>query len=665
LARNRPGQRDGTARTLAWASLLLLTFGVAAAARADERARKLVALIDYIGGDYKNAVESGRVIDRLEYDEMLEFAKRSIEIFDQLKVSEGGRDPAGIEKDLRTLALHVRRKSGDQEVPALARKIKERLIARYGIATHPRALPDLAKGREIYDQNCSQCHGAAGGGDGPSAATIEPKDPKPANFLDPERMSGLSPFKAFNATTFGIEGTAMPGFSALPEEERWQAAFYLFSLRFSPRESAAGKALFSRQGLAARWTDPALLSASTDGELREKLIVLFPIERDAEAALAYLRRGLLEESRTERLLTAHAHLNEALDLYRAGQRQQAYQRAVDAYLDGFELAEPAVFARDASLGRELETLFAEFRSAIRRGDDFARLEELYRRLDAGLNRASDLLRSGEPPSGGYTLFNAALIIVREGVEAALIVSAILAVLKATGAFRAARYVHLGWSLAVVSGISTWVLAQTAVSLTGAQREILEGFTAIFAAVVLFSVSFWLISKAEARRWQQYIHRKVHEALSSGRIASLVGVSFLAVYREAFETVLFYQALWLQSHATQNFVVGGFLVGAALLAVLVWLIFELGRKMPLRLFFGSSSVLLYLLAFVFAGQGLKDLQAAGWLSETPLPSLPEVPFLAIYPTVETLLAQAAMILALIGALLWLWIGRALQTYPRRP
>jgi high-affinity iron transporter len=148
-------------------------------------------------------------------------------------------------------------------------------------------------------------------------------------------------------------------------------------------------------------------------------------------------------------------------------------------------------------------------------------------------------------------------------------------------------------------------------------------------------------------------------LSGRRLFALVGVSFLAVYREAFETVLFYQALWLQSQNTQAFVIWGFLCGTVLVAALVYGIFKLQVKIPLRLFFGASSVLLYLLAFVFAGEGVKDLQAVGWVSETQVPALPQVPVLGIYPTVETLVAQGILILALIGALLWLWLQTLAQ------
>jgi len=369
--------------------------------------------------------------------------------------------------------------------------------------------------------------------------------------------------------------------------------------------------------------------------------------------LAYLRHGLLEKKSTDPLLIARNLLAEAADMYGKGEKEKAYQKAVDAYLDGFELAEPALFAKNAAMGRELESQFTELRGAIRSAADPGRVRDLYIRLDAGLVQAVEVLGREETESEAYTFLNSSLIIIREGLEAALIVAAIVAVLKATGATQAIRYVHLGWILALLSGVATWLLAQTVITVSGAQREVVEGFTSLFAAIVLFFVSYWLISRAEAKRWQMYIQARVQEAVSGRRLFALAGVSFLAVYREAFETVLFYQALWLQSQNTQAFVIWGFLGGTILVAVLVYGIFKLGLKIPLRLFFGVSSALLYLLAFVFLGEGVKSLQATGLFSETPLPSMPQFPILGIYPTVETLLAQGILLLALLLALLWLW------------
>ena len=624
----------------------------ASSALANDQAKQLLSLIDYIGGDYKNAVQNGKVANADEYHEMSEFSNRSIELFNQLKLKEG-RDAAGIEKDLRALSAHIKNISGEELVPQLAQQIKDRLIKTYSIMTYPKAIPDYNRAKAIYQENCAQCHGEGGRGDGPGAASMQPKEPKPANFTDPDLINNLSPFKAFNTTTFGIQGTGMPNFSALSEEQRWEAAFYVFSLRFSAEDAAAGRELFATRKLSPEFISPATLANSSEGELTEKLTAAIGNDEAALRILAYLRQGLLRDRKGDPLLTARTYLQEALELYDRGDQKAAYQRSVDAYLDGFELAEPALFAKNAAMGRDLEAQFTEFRSLIRAGAEPGRVRDVYNKLDAGLLQALEVLGREQTESDSYTFFNAALIIIREGLEAALIVAAIIAVLKAMGATQAIRYVHIGWILALLSGIITWFLAQTVITFSGAQRELVEGFTSLLAAVVLFWVSYWLISKAEAKRWHHFIQSRVKEALGGRRLFALVGVSFLAVYREAFETVLFYQALWLQNQNTKAFVVWGFLGGAILVAALVWGIFKLGVKIPLRLFFGASSALLYLLAFVFAGEGMKDLQAVGWISETQVPGMPQVPILGIYPTVETLLAQGVLVAALIAALLWLW------------
>ncbi len=630
--------------------LVLLTS--ASLAWANDEAKRLLSLVDYIGGDYRNAVQGGKVINSDEYQEMSEFSARSLELFSQLKAKESG-DRANIEKELRALSVHIKNASGEEVVPELAERIKDRLVKTYKIVTYPKAIPNYDNAKATYVQNCAQCHGATGAGDGPGRESMQPKEPAPANFLDPDLINNLSPFKAFNTTTFGIEGTAMPNFSALTEEQRWAAAFYVFSLRFSAEDAAPGKKLFEARKLDEEFTTPATLASSADGEWTEKLTAVLGNEQDAKSALAYLRLGLLQERKADPLLTARTFLQEAVELYEQGNLKDAYQRSVDAYLDGFELAEPALFAKNTAMGRELEAQFTELRGLIRSGADVGRVRELYAKLDSGLVQASEVLGRDETETGTYTLLNSALIIIREGLEAALIVAAIIAVLKTMGAVEAIRYVHVGWILALLSGVVTWILAQTVITFSGAQRELVEGFTSLLAAIVLFSVSYWLISKAEAKRWHQFIQARVQEALSGRRLFALVGVSFLAVYREAFETVLFYQALWLQSQNTQSFVVWGFLAGAAVVGAIVYAIFKLGMRIPLRLFFGASSALLYLLAFVFAGEGIKDLQAVGWVGETPLDWAPQLPLLGIYPTLQTLLAQAVLVVALIFALFWLW------------
>ena len=631
---------------------LILIFA-ASTAYAENEARRLVALLDYLGSDYKNAVRDGKIANQDEFAEMQEFSRRTLELLKQLKEADKA-DKAGIEPSLKSLANQIENKADPKAVAELANTAKQKLIATYNIVPYPKQLPTLASGQAIYLENCAQCHGEAGKGDGPSRATMNPKTPVPANFTDAEFMAGLSPFKAFNAVSFGVENTAMASFAALSEEERWQVAFYIFSLRFSADSAKAGASLWQPKNVPGDLTSIATLATNADEELLEKLKPHTTQASQANDALAYLRRGLLEVKPTDPLLIARARLREATELYTKGEKEKAYQKSVEAYLDGFEMAEPALFARDVSFGRSLEARFTEFRAAIKRGEAPTEVQRRYREIDAELLRASQILMADNALTGGYLFFNAALIILREGLEAALILASILAILRVMGARSAARYIHLGWILAIAAGLLTWFLAETVLTFSGAQRESMEGLITVGAAVVLFYMGFWLHTKAEARKWQSFIQSKVNEALSGKGILALVGVSFFSVYREAFEVVLFYQALWLQSPGSSAMVAWGFLAGLAALVVLVFAIFKLGLRIPLKYFFGAAGALLFLLAFVFAGNGVKELQAAGWFSATPLRFPPQVPWLGVYPTLETLAAQCFMLLAL--CLVFLWPGR---------
>jgi high-affinity iron transporter len=632
--------------------ILLLLTSTPALWAADE-AKRIVALIDYVGGDYRNAVQGGKVVNSDEYTEMTEFSARSLELFNQLKSAEG--DKAGIEKDLRALAAHIKTKSGDDLVPQLAQQIKDRLIKTYNIVTYPKAVPNYAGARLIYMQNCAQCHGDSGKGDGPGRESMNPKTPAPANFTDAEFMAGLSPFKVYNTTTFGIDKTAMASFAALPDEQRWQVAFYVMALRFSAEAATAGETWLIGTTLPADLAGIATLATSSDDELSGKIKKSFP-DAPSNEMLAYLRRGLLEKKSTDPLLIARTLLGEAATIYSQGDKEKAYQKAIEAYLDGFEMAEPALFAKDASLGRSLEAQFTQFRNSIRQGVSTEEIQKQRADIEAKLDQAAQMLAETSDFSGYYAFLNSALIILREGLEAALILAAIIAMLRVMGAPHAVRYVHFGWILALVAGVLTWLAAQTVLTFSGQHRESMEGFISIFAAAALFYVGYWLHTRTEAKRWQAFIQDKVQSVLSSKSIFGLVGISFFAVYREAFEVVLFYQALWLQNENSHNAILGGFGAGLVALLAATFAIFKLGLRMPLKYFFGATGTLLYIMAFIFAGTGINQLQAAGWIPATPLNFPPAVPLFGIYPTLETLAAQGLLLCVFIATSLWMALER---------
>ena len=622
------------------------------AAFAQDDAKRLVSLLDYLGSDYKNAVKDGKILSRDEYGEMQEFSRRSQELFNKLKETDKA-DKAGVEPMIKSLAGEINRKAEPKVIADLAQSAKEKLIAAYKIVPYPKQVPSREAGQKLYAGNCAQCHGATGKGDGPGIASMNPKSPPPANFTDPERMAGLSPFKAFNTASFGVEGTAMASFAAFSEEQRWQVAFYIMSLRFTPEEVTRGTALVRERKLPVDLTSVANLATHSDEQLTDDLKKYFPGEAQASDVLAYFRRGMLEQ-KPDQLAVTRNLVREAAALYASGDKEKAYQRAVDAYIDGYELAEPAIFAKDASFGRNLEGLFTQYRNAMKQGVSSDEIDKQRGEIEARLDQAVEILASGDNYSDIYFFLNAAMIIVREGLEATLVLAAILAMLKVMGAGDAVRYIHLGWILALVAGGLTWLATQTVLTFSGQHRESMEGFISVFAAVALFYVGYWLHTKSEAKRWQAFIRGKVQNVVDGKKILGLVGISFFAVYREAFEVVLFYQALWLQNENEHHLIISGFGAGLALLVVLTFGILKLGVKVPLKYFFGATGTLLYIVAFVFAGNGIRELQAAGWVSTTPLRFPPQAPLLGIYPTVETLAVQAVMIFAF-GATYW-WLAK---------
>lgn len=635
-------------RILSLSSLIFTLFlFLTLSSYSSDSAKRMLSLVDYIGGDYKNAVSNGEIINNEEYEEMLEFSTEAGELFRGMKSSEGDR--ANIESDLNGLAVLIANKSLAAEVESLSGTIKEKIITSFNIVPHPEKKPSFASGKLLYSANCAQCHGPEGAGNGPLSYGL---NPAPANFTDLDVASGLSPFKLHNTMSFGIKGTAMPSFPRFSDDEKWDVAFYVLAMGYEDGDVRRGREISAQ--LPDQLNDYKILATLSNAELHGKLASLVSNKNDKNYAAAYLRRGILgnEESRESPVLLASALIRESVKLYKDGMREEAYTKSLDAYLEGFERVEPDLMVRDKELAAGMETSFSEFRNAIKAGKPAQRVEELGEQLQTGLSTVDLILENGKPASKYLSFINSFAIIVREGLEAILIIAAIIAFMGATGAKSQIRYIHYGWILALAAGFLTWLLARTVISISGAEREVIEGITSLIAAAVLFYVSYWLVSKIDVRVWKEYIQGSVEKALSRGSVFALASVSFFAVYREAFETVLFYQALWFQSENSHTQVIWGMAAGAALLIVLFFVIFKLALRIPLKYFFSFTSVFLYLLSFILLGKGIKELQEAGMVGATPLEFLPRIDVLGLYPTLETVLPQGILLAAFIFAVIWL-------------
>ena len=292
------------------------------------------------------------------------------------------------------------------------------------------------------------------------------------------------------------------------------------------------------------------------------------------------------------------------------------------------------------------------RTAIAGGAATAVLEARVAKADALLADAQGKLDAGElSPAAAFT--TSLVILLREGMEAILLLAAIVAFVAKTGRRDALPWVHAGWIAALAAGAATWLAANSLIDISGANRELTEGVTALVAAAMLLYVGYWLHGKSQARAWANFIRDSVGGALGKKTLWAMAGVSFLAVYRELFELVLFYEALWVQAGAEGHAaVLGGIAAAAALLAAAGWGMFKYSLRLPLGPFFSAMSLLLALLAVVFAGQGVAALQEAGAVGASPFGSF-AAPMLGVHPTLETLGAQLfAVALVALGA----WAAR---------
>ena len=324
--------------------------------------------------------------------------------------------------------------------------------------------------------------------------------------------------------------------------------------------------------------------------------------------------------------------------------------AFDAYLT-FEQVETEVRAKNAGLASDLETTFGWLRTRAARADDAER-RAIRERLLAGLERAERVVADRPSP---MNLFVASFfLLLREGFEAILIVAALMTFLAKAGVSERRRDVARGAWLAVGASVLTWILVELLFQITPGQREAIEGFTMVLAAAVLFYVSYWLLSKIEAAKWTAFVRGKMQSALSSGSGMALTAVAFLAVYREGFETILFYKALFMSAGASSVPVIGGIAAGAVGLVAVYVLINQLGLRVAMKPFFAVTGVMLYYMAFVFAGKGVAELQGAGLVPLTVIENAPRLPMLGIYPTVESLAVQGVLlVLALVAAVWTLW------------
>lgn len=355
-------------------------------------------------------------------------------------------------------------------------------------------------------------------------------------------------------------------------------------------------------------------------------------------------------------------IQDAIARYQRGEAQNAILDVQDSYFDRFEASgmENKIGSRDSAFKTTLEAYFTRLVSLMKAGQPAERLQSEASALEQDLQKAVTMLGEGEETQWSLLLYSL-MIIVREGLEALLIVAAIVAYMVKNNHQDKLPLIRQSVIVALVASVITAVIFQLLFTNSGASRELLEGITMLIAVVMLFFMSYWLLSKVEARHWKAWLEGKLSHSLTKGSLVGLWLTSFLAVYREGAETVLFYYALIgdAKDVAGHMAIGAGFVIGCVVLLA-AWLVMRYSVvRLPLKPFFMFTGSFMYLMAFVFAGKGVLELVEGKLFQPTLINGFPEISWLGIYPYVETLLPQAVLLLA---ALLALWVMRRKSAVP---
>ena len=660
----------------AWLACVLLA---PIASAQDHPGKRLAGIVAVAIDEYAKGVDQrGRLTSATEYDEAVSFLGDAREVAGRLT----GGHTAQVRALVDTLAAAARAKAP----PTALEAIHQRLIAALGsdaALDTPTRRVDLARGQSLFSRNCAVCHGVNADGNGPGAKALSTVPPA----LVGAQMRDVAPAKMYRVVSVGVSGTAMAGWaSSLTPDDRWDIVHYLAGLRSSATQVALGDSIWRARHVVATGGSrasttalPAELSRFEYAAERSDAALALSIkdagaatgagepmsDADANAVVAFVRAlptrdaavlanaplsvsGAADKAQAAARAVL-ALMDEALAAAKAGRAADAGDKAFDAYL-AFEPLETRARAQEPAKVSAMEASFAAFKASVKSGN----LAGATAARDSIALALPHIVALAQPTGDFWELFlQSFLIILREGFEAILLIGAIITFLVKTGNGERVRAVWQGVIAALVASAATAVALATVLSHLPASREIVEGVTLLLAVAVLFSVSYWLISKVDAAKWQQFIRSKVSSALAHGGGTALAFTAFLAVYREGAETALFYQALFQQPGAVALPLSLGLAVGFAALTLIFIGFHRFGVKVPMRPFFVATSGMLYLMAFVFLGKGIRELQEGNALTLTLLPGWPTIDALGVFPSREGMIAQGLMLVLLAYALHHTW------------
>ncbi len=611
-------------------------------AQKGEPSRILIHTLNYVSQDYAGAVKDGKIISESEFKEQKEFGESAIKYFEECSGSWSKNDSAAIRLVIFRLDSLVEKHAPFQIVSSTALDARDKIIAASGLKISPSTYPSLDNGKVVFKTECAKCHGDNGFGDGPEGKDL---NPKPKNFHDDEKISPLSPFFVFNTVRLGVEGTGMKAHPTLEDDDVWDVAFYVLTLRYQQLKNAEALKMPAIRELADS-IPLDKIATSSDQDFRQTYKTLD--SNKLRILLAAIRYNQPKADSKGFISTSLKYLEGAMQLYNEGKFHEASELATMSYLEGIEPIEMQLKSNDPQL---MSTLEDQLHGLSKLMDERRPAVEIQDSLNAArksIKQAGDLLEKKEY-SFMLALLMAVSILLREGLEAFLVIMVILSILKATHLKKGVWWIHAGWILAIVAGIVIWVASGTIINSQMEHMELMEGFVSLLAVFMLLYIGFWLHGKSEAGKWKDYVTRKMKGAVTNESMIGLAGLSFFVVFREVFESVLFLSALNVEAGGKQGeAIVFGVILAFVLVIAFAFIVIGFSARLPIPKLFKISSLVMGLLAIVLAGKGIHSLQETGHASIHGLP-LFRFELFGIFPTVETCIAQAAV--AIIITIIW--------------
>jgi len=624
--------------------LLVFTFqeSICEVKKFDKNINTFINLIDYLIVDYHNAVQNGKVVNNDEYQEMNEFIDNSINLFQSIKQTIPSQTKVQISKELELLKKAIQNKANYKYIKQLAQSINKEIINLNLVSLTPDFAYSLQEGQNLYLANCTICHNKNGDANTDFAKI---SNPKPANLLDASLMSSISVFHIYNTIRLGIAGTNMLPFEKLSEKEVWNLAFYVSSLRFQSRKM--NEELTKLQSKINKIVSLEEKSVLSEDSL---MIILKSKGINSENTVAAMRLFSPKESSDNLgILATNVNLLSIIDLVKINEYEKANAEAIATYLGTIEPYEKKLESLDKTLKLNLESAMLKLRSDINKHKDIAIIQQDIDEIESLIFKANNLLVNTKYDNW-LAFFLSFSLIIREGIEALLIIVTIIGVLNKMESKWAIKWIHYGWILALSIGVLSMYFIDSIKLISSENREIFEAMASVFSVIMLLFVGFWLHSKSDASKWKAYVENKVTKVLDSKSLIGLTLLSFIVVFREVFESALFLTTLKLDlENNSSSYVYFGALAAIMLTILISWVLLKTTKNVPITKFFKFSSIVIVILSVILIGKSANAFQEAGVLSVSSLPISFSFSLIGLYSNYESLFSQ--FVLILIVVFLW--------------